>query len=319
MQPEDSLAKKHLKDVVRVMMQPDLNEPYLEPKKPPRNGQSSEAGQYRERNWDTLWLESFPVKHHSTSVNNSQRNSTRRRSDDTQGQEPNNGGDVPVSRHRIVGKEALDILRRSHGGVGDILVHSAGKSGQPAERPKSRLSTAEAISNEHRNRGSTMRGCLDETQNAKMAMVKPQMKLPTKEAVENYQRSQSTVFKDDPYQVAALTKPEQTGTKRCGKALWNEGVCAMVIAGKIPGDPTPPARVKGEGMDIYLRALGSRTLLHHGPNQPTATPVQQKVTRQGESRETMSYSKPPSNGRREARRYSRKHPSTVLDCMRRYL
>lgn len=321
MQAEDSLAKQHLKEAVKAIMQPELNEPYLEPQPPFRKGLSSDAGHYRERNWGTLWLESFPVKHHSMADATIQPPTPTTRPLSAAA----DGGRASGQKHRIVGKEAVANQRRSQeGSVGGVLVHAV--SGSSDEHPeeqqaRTRLPTEEAKRNESRHRGSTMRGCLDEEHNAKRTLEKPRMKLPTKEAEKNYERNQGTVFKGDPYLVSVPSKPEQPATKSCsGKSQWNTGVCALVIAGKVAGDPTPAARVKGEGMDIYLRALGSRTLLHHGTDQSTVqAPVKAKAAAQSANREPRCYSAPPSKERREARRYSRKHPATVLDCMRRYL
>lgn len=310
---EDVVAKRQLKDIVGVIMQPDLNEPHVEPKLAYKSGISKDAQEYRDRNWGTLHLKGFAVtRPGQTETRGSSRpTSASISSDDTR---------VVAKPPRIVGSAALDNLRKSHGAMAEII-KALDKTDYTSERPPSRLPSSEAKSNEYRNRGTIMKQCLDSAENAKLALPKPQKKLPSKEAEENYHKNQGTIFREPSPKVHS--RSAGTGNEPRGRALWNKGICAMVIAGKISGDPVPAIRVRGDGQDIYWHSHGSRTLLHHNPNvisfeRQQSKDITTKVTGSF-GRQYQSATAAASKRRPESRRYTRKYPASVADCLRRYL
>lgn len=311
---EDVIAKRQLKDIVGVIMQPDLNKPYLEPKPAYKSGISKDANQYRDRNWGTLGLKGLAgTKHNQTEVGGySSRSSASNSCDDT--------SVAAMKPPRIIGSDALDNLRKSHGAM-EGIIKGLSKVDYTPERPPSRLPSSEAKDNECRNRGTTMRHCLNSAEDAKFAPPKPRLKLPSKEAEENYHRSQGTVFFRPPSPTVPSRSAGTAGSEPRGRALWNKGICAMVIAGKVSGDPVPAIRVRGDGQDIYWHCHGSKTLLHHNPNtisyvRQQSGDINLKATNSFGGR---CQSAAPAKRRPESRRYTRKHPATVADCLRRYL
>lgn len=310
---EDVIAKRKLKDIVGVIVQPDLNEPYLEPKPAYRSGISKDAHEYRDRNWGTLHLKDFEATRHSHTEDCSSSRSVSA-SDSYRS--------VVTKPPRIIGPDALENLRKSQGAMAEII-KALNNIDYTSERPPSRLPSSEAKSNEYRNRGSTMRHCLNSAENTKFAPPKPRLKLPSKEAEENYHRNQGTVFRP-PSPTCIRSRSVGPGGEPRGRALWNNGICAMVIAGKVSGDPLRAIRVRGDGQEIYWHGQGSKTLLHHNPNTISVVRPQSRDLNYSEA--TNSYvrqchsAKPASSKRRvEARRYTRKYPASVADCLKRFL
>ena len=137
----------------------------------------------------------------------------------------------------------------------DSILKVDGNKGFSDPQPQPKLPTKEAEDNATRNNGTMHKLMNLEARNTgRQSAPPPRVK---EEGQDNYNKNKGLMSKVldqsvNTTQNYSQTVPEaRVKPEAKGIADMSRGMCALVLAGKVPGDAIPDVRVKGTGVENY--------------------------------------------------------------------